>query len=103
MSKKKRSHPNTARQDLLKHPWTPLVLCEEDPQIPDAKIYKNSRYQVHLRRYHASNNDPDLIHLSFKRLDQGSLIPYRDKMLIKDELCGTEYKGVELLPARSRE
>jgi hypothetical protein len=105
MAKNKRTrHALPQRQhDLLKQPWTPLILCDPDPRAPDAQIYRNSRYQVHLRRYHASDGGPDLIHLSFKRLDQAPLIPYRDKMRIKDELCGKECEGVELFPARSRE
>jgi hypothetical protein len=93
----------TARRDVLALPWTPFVLCEPDPQTPEAEIYRNSRYQVHVRRYHASDGGPDLVHLSFKRLDQAPLIPYRDKMRFKDEFVGPETEGVELLPARSRE
>jgi hypothetical protein len=101
--KQARRAPRSRQQDVLKQSWTPLVLCDPDPRIPDAQIYRNSRYQVHVRRYHASDGGPDLIHLSFKRLDQAPLIPYRDKMRMKDELCGAECEGVELFPARSRE
>ena len=88
---------------VLQRPWTPLVLCAPDPRTPDARIYQNSRYQVHLRRYAAADDGPDLVHLSIKRLDQAPLFPYRDKMRLKDELCGSECEGVELFPARSRE
>ncbi|GHO62588.1 hypothetical protein KSC_014800 [Ktedonobacter sp. SOSP1-52] len=78
--------------DLLSTPWTPFVWCEKDPRDPESEIYRNSRYQVHLRRLKASDGGPDLIYLS-----------YRDKMRIKNELIGPECEGVELLPARSRE
>jgi hypothetical protein len=90
-------------QDLIKRPWTSFVRCEPDPLDPESDIYRNSRYQVHLRRFKAQDGGPDLIHLSFKRLDRGIFIPYRDKMRIKDELVGPECEGVELYPARSRE
>lgn len=56
-----------------------------------------------MRRVEARDNGPDLIHLSVKRLDQHPHIPYREFMRIKDVLCGEEYEGVQLFPARSRE
>jgi hypothetical protein len=76
------------KQDLLAMPWTPFVSCGSDPHDPESTIYLNSRYQVHVRRMSAHNGGPDLVHLSFKRLDQGIFVPYRDKMRIKDELVG---------------
>jgi hypothetical protein len=91
------------KQDLLKIPWTSFYRCEPDSRDPESIIFKNSRYQVHIHRMKAKNDAPDLLHLSFKRLDSGIFIPYRDKMRIKDELIGSEYEAIEIYPARSRE
>ncbi|HEU5377135.1 MAG TPA: hypothetical protein VFV38_17020 [Ktedonobacteraceae bacterium] len=90
-------------EDGLELPWTPFVRCEPDPRGPHIQVYRNSCYQVHVRRYPAQDERPDLIHFSIKRLDQRPHVPYRERMRIKDELLGPEYEGVELLPARSRE
>ncbi|GHO61327.1 hypothetical protein KSC_002190 [Ktedonobacter sp. SOSP1-52] len=98
--KRKKQDP---KHDLLSIPWTPFVQCEKDPRDPESEIYRNSRYQVHRRRFKAHDSGPDLIHLSFRRLDRGTFLPYRDKMCIKDELVGPECEGIELFPARSRE
>ncbi|GHO65541.1 hypothetical protein KSC_044330 [Ktedonobacter sp. SOSP1-52] len=99
MKRKKQHHTH----DLLSITWTPFVRCEKDPRDPESEIYLNSRYQVHLRRLKANDGGPDLLHLSFRRLDREIFVPYRDKMRIKDELVGPECEGVELFPARSRE
>lgn len=93
----------TQETDVLTLPWTPFFKCTPDSREPEVEIFKNSRYQVHVRRFEAQDNGPDLIHLSIKRIDQKTFIPYRDKMRIKDALVGAECEGVELLPARSRE
>lgn len=89
-------------KDILERAWTHFVECVPDARDPDSKIYKNSRYQVHIRRIKVAHY-PDMLHLSFKRLDKGTFIPYRDKMRIKDELISPEHEAVELYPARSRE
>jgi hypothetical protein len=87
-------------QDVLTQPWTPFTLCAADFFC---RLYRNSRYQVYARRVEAHAGWPVMTHLSYKRLDHGIFIPYRDKMRIKDELVGRDCEGVELLPARSRE
>jgi hypothetical protein len=92
-----------AKEGVLANSWTPFVPCGPDPRDPGSNIYRNSRYQVHVRRQKAQNGGPDLVHLSFKRLDQQISIPYRDKMRIKDAFLGAECEAVELFPARSRE
>ena len=84
----------TKEEDVLAKPWTPFVPCEADPRDPGSDIYRNSRYQVHVRRQTAQNGGPDLVQLSFKRLDQKILIPYRDKMRIKDFFLGAECEAV---------
>jgi hypothetical protein len=97
------ARPSSAPLDILQRPWTPFVLCEPDPRGSDITIYRNSRYQVHIRRLRARDGSLGLIHLSIKRHDQRPHVPYRERMRIKDELWGPEYEAVELLPARSRE
>jgi hypothetical protein len=91
-------------QDLLKKPWTSFRMRLPDRRTPNSDIYLNSRYQVHLER-HASEKEgmPDLIHLSFRRLDYRTLVPFEDKLRIKDELVNSECEGVELYVSRSRE
>src|SRR6266536_2105810 len=92
------------RSDLFKRLWTPFVLCEPDVREPETDVYLNSRYQVHVQRQASQKNGgPDLVHLSFKRRDRYILVPYQDKLRIKDELVHPECEGVELYPARSRE
>jgi hypothetical protein len=87
--------------DVLTHPWTPFVLDAGDPS--GIQVYRNSRYQVHVRRYPARDGSAPLLHLSLKRLDQRPHVPYRELMRIKDALVDTEAEAVFLLPARSRE
>jgi hypothetical protein len=36
------------------------------------------------------------------RKDLGSNIPWSDKQEIKNQLCGSEYEGIELFPSESR-
>jgi len=99
----KRSSPASGKVfDVMQIPWTPFVLCE-DPRSPHILAVRNSRYRVVMRRAQALDTGPDVIHISIKRLDQRSHIPYRECMRIKDVLCGEEYEGVQLFPARSRE
>ena len=45
-----------------------------------------------------------LLHLSFRRQDrdQATLISWRDKQRMKNELCGADAEGVEVFPAESR-
>ena len=95
---------NPIGSDLLKKPWTPFRTCFPDRRDPKSTIFLNSRYHVHLRRYPSETKGaPDLVHLSFKRVDQRTLVPYEDKIRIKDEIVHPECEGIELYPARSRE
>ncbi len=70
------------------------------------EIWMNSRYQVNVRRNLPAKGlediAPVLVHLSIKRLDKGTFIPWRDKQRIKNELIGDEYEAVELYPAETR-
>lgn len=78
-------------------------------QFEEAKkdtIYLNSRYQVNVRQNQVPESligmQPRIIHLSIKRLDKGTFIPWRDKQRIKNEILGPEIEAVELFPAESR-
>lgn len=80
--------------------WTPFYRCESP--FEGEEIWKNSRYQVHIRKIKPEKPEFDaMIHLSFKRLDQKPDISFRDKMRIKNELIGPEYDFVERYPAES--
>lgn len=84
MTMKKHHYPQDHRfpppSDILQRPWTPFVLYEADPRGQNILIYRNSRYQVHVRRIAAADGSPDLIHLSIKRHDQHPHVPYCDRM-----------------------
>ena len=84
--------------------WSPFLRGEDDPRTPEAEMWVNSRYVVHLRRYPARDpNERPAIHLSIKRRDQGPDISYREKQRIKDALLGPEYDLLERYPPRSEE
>lgn len=100
MSKKNKqlTQPNS-----LEVAWTTFQRCHNDPRDPGAVIWKNSRYQIHIRLIPAIRGSAaDLIHLSLRRIDRGTSIPFRDLMRIKRELLDPEIELVELYPAESR-
>lgn len=63
----------------------------------DTRYFVNSRYQVAVTDGAAAS-----VHLSIKRLDQGTIHDWRDLQRIKDELLGPHCEAVELYPARDR-
>jgi hypothetical protein len=90
-------------QNSLQRGWTPFDLCQPDPRDPGATIYKNSRYQVHIRSIEGERqSSPAMIHVYLRRLDRGTDIPFRDLMRIKRELLHPEIELIELFPAESR-
>ena len=44
----------------------------------------------------------EMVHLSIKRNDREHVIDWRDKLRIKNELCGPESEAVELYPSMNR-
>jgi hypothetical protein len=91
-------------QNSLEQAWTPFFRCHDDPRDLGAAIFKNSRYQVHIRRIVAKKQPaPDMVHVSLRRIDRGTLIPYRDIMRIKRELLHPEIELTQIYPAESRE
>ncbi len=104
--------------------WTPLTLVEnaglvgdmaaiarrlgvsvdmvEDvagEEFADARLYYNSIYEVIVRPAIAP---PGWTHLTIRRRDGGTTIPWLHKQMIKDQLVGEECEAVELFPAQSR-
>lgn len=85
---------------LMLEPWTHFDPAEI-PGHPEIEAYRNSRYQVTVRRY----VDPDLgacAHLSIKMHDKCAGHDWRDFQLIKNEILGEEQEAVEIYPAESR-
>lgn len=71
----------------------------------DDEIYRNSRYQVAVRRHPTDDGEGgmvEMVHLSIKRVDQLPVHDWRDLQRIKNELIGPECEGIELYPAESR-
>ena len=85
---------------LMLEPWTKFERAVI-PEAPEIESYRNSRYQVTIRRY----TDPtigDCAHLSIKLHDKVAGHDWRDFQLIKNELLGEEEEAVEIYPAESR-
>lgn len=77
---------------------TPIVGDE-----PVERVARNTLYTVIVRRL-TSNTEawPDMIWLSIKRNDRGTVRDWRHLQRIKDELVGAEYEGMEMYPAAER-
>lgn len=72
------------------------VRAELQRQAADTAFFRNSTYQVAVRR----TDGP--VHLSIKRLDQRAIRDWRVMQRIKNELVGPECEAVEIYPAESR-
>jgi len=71
----------------------------------DDEMWRNSRYQVAIRRTMADDGEGGLLemaHLSIKRIDQLPIHDWRDLQRIKNELVGPNCEGIELYPAEDR-
>ena len=68
-----------------------------DADVREYEIWRNDLYQVHKRI-----GNPEVIHLSIRRLDRGPVHDWRDLQMIKNELVGPENEAVEIYPAESR-
>lgn len=81
------------------------VKAEVERQHREETIFKNSRYQVHVRRFHAVGVEGGpMVHLSIRRLDRKRPGPerWRDFQRIKNELCAPDAEACELYPAELR-
>ena len=67
-------------------------------------FFINDKYVVHVFKNepHGLGDDVDVWHLSIRRQDREPLPDWRDFQQIKNEICGTEYEGLELYPAEDR-
>ncbi len=86
--------------------WTPFerlgqVSVGPELCLPEGTIYRNSRYQVVMRRPDSPPSAP-LVWLSIKRIDNRPCRDWREFQRIKNELLGPEVEAVELNPAESR-
>jgi hypothetical protein len=68
----------------------------------DEVVYKNSIYQVNVKRVTSPMAGTSFMWLSIKTLDREARHDWRELQRIKNELCGPECEGVELYPAESR-
>jgi hypothetical protein len=89
--------------------WTPWKVGDKSDAPPDwgSPVY-NSLYQVWGRVCPVKGlvidgrEVKEMIHLSIKTNDRSPVIDWRDKLRIKNELCGEDAEAVELYPAMSR-
>jgi hypothetical protein len=108
-------------RDVLLPPWTPFepaivaedairahqqacgLSDEEIASMVKCEHWRNSRYQVQLRRLTSHTPEsPPLVWLSIKRNDQLPIRDWRELQRIKNELVGPDYEGIELYPAEQR-
>lgn len=71
-------------------------------EIEKDEVWLNSRYQVNIRRYPATDDRPAFVHLSIKSRDKAPVRDWREFQRIKNELVGPECEAIELYPAESR-
>lgn len=79
--------------------WTGFVPVVEIPaggDDPGGTMYRNSRYNVAVRRY------PDHFHLAIILNDHSARHDWRDFQRIKNELLGPDAEAVELYPSEDR-
>ncbi len=106
MSKRKLSKRQRRAQQLRQRQdrpartsWTGFVPVVEIPaggDDPGGTMYRNSRYNVAVRRY------PDHFHLAIILNDHSARHDWRDFQRIKNELLGPDAEAVELYPSEDR-
>ncbi len=91
-------------------PWTPFrferTVRSAGHYVPSEgpeRMYSNSRYVVIVTLY----DEPGFpggraVHLSIRRRDRGTDLPWRDLQRLKAELVGSESDAVQMYPAASR-
>lgn len=93
----------------LDPPWRPLERMVIDPNVQNEiaeetgvrNAYANDQYQV-LMRTVPGGDLGEIVHLVVRRIDLKTITSWDDLQRIKNELCGPELEGFELLPAESR-
>ncbi len=96
-----------AQQDPAWTPFQPAITADGAHTMSDGvhtySIFKNSRYTVMVRTACAASEDqPEVIHLSIRRNDRAPIWCWRDLQAIKNALVGRENEAVQLFPAESR-
>ena len=98
--RQKRAQQLRRRQDRTAHcSWTSFVPVVEIPAgggDPGGTMYRNSRYNVAVRRY------PEHIHLAVTSNDYSPRHDWRDFQRIKNELIGPDAEAAELYPSEDR-
>lgn len=93
----------TELQPAIPRPTEAQVQFAEEHGVAnllDAETWINDRYVVTVRR--RDGDASSVVHLSVRRHDRGTTIPWQDKQRIKNELAGEDAEAVELYPAESR-
>ena len=65
-------------------------------------VSRDDVYQCNVRLVEATDNWPEMYHLSIKRKDKEAIHDWRVMQAIKNDIVGKEFEGVELYPAESR-
>lgn len=72
-------------------------------QSMNARIVKSTKYQVSIFDKPGNGfSAGDMVHLSIKRIDRGTIHDWRDLQQIKNALVGPECEAFEMYPAESR-
>ncbi len=66
------------------------------------EVWKNDRYQVHVRHLKGDADAIPMVQLSIRRVDRQPIHDWRDLQRIKNQIVGPECEAVELYPAESR-
>jgi hypothetical protein len=66
------------------------------------QIFKNDTYQVQIMPVPKSEDWPEMVQLSIKRLDREPIHDWRELQTIKNELVGPYNEAVELYPSEQR-
>ncbi len=97
------------KRKMAKRVWKPLERMVIDPGVQDEiaeetgvrNAYANDQYQVLMRTVDGEHLG-EIVHLVVRRIDLKPVVSWDDLQRIKNELCGPELEGFELLPAESR-
>lgn len=82
-------------------PWIDHAAVVGDEHVE--RVVQNNIYQVIVRRQKDANGGwPDMLWLSIRRRDRGTVRDWRHLQRIKNELVGENYEGMEMYPAEDR-
>jgi len=95
--------PPFTKEELLAQGY-PLEQVEHVlKELASAEYYLNNIYQVAVNPTRKISEDaPQFVHLSIKRIDKHPVRDWRHLQRIKNEIIGPEHEGIEIFPAESR-